>query len=198
MQNNKSLRSLQEELDDSVTKAKELGAIPEVGDKDDVDVSDGVSTTKPAADAEAEDLETLKMLADSYREVTGQALPPNMTVEQAYKELKMRAMAAWGGEIEMLSAPSEDSINAESNAPEDREERGLKRLAKGFKKARVSTPANITFPACTQLCALTQQICSLCHTPPSPSPSTSVDVARGRRRDQRVAPQRRRLGSVHA
>ena len=128
MQSNKSLLTLQAEmsLQKSQTtpmlttvessEGEAAAAAVDVGD----DGADGIAPAPaaPVALGEPSDAEVLQMLADSYREITGRAMPSDMTVEQAHAELKMRTIAAWGGDLQLLAAPSMDSIKeaAESSS----------------------------------------------------------------------------------
>ena len=165
MQSNKSLLTLQKELGQSMARMKlETPAIEEDSGEA-IDVGDAASVPPPAGNGAAahlnpeedgdddhsaeapsksvplgavQDWEVLQALADSYREVTGRAMPEDMTAEQAYAELKMRTIAAWGGDVEMLAAESTDSVKSvgDSEASEDREERQIRKLGKAFKSAR--------------------------------------------------------------
>ena len=93
-----SSKSCMDAVDDSSKSSKEV-----------IDVSD--------AQVLEEELETLQMLADSYREMTGRAMPLDMTVEQAYAELRVLTMKAWQDSEDSAAADADIDTSAVTSTP---------------------------------------------------------------------------------
>lgn len=79
-----------------------------------------------------EEEEVLQMLKDSYREVTGHAIPDSMTVDEAYAELRLRTMAAWQGEDDIAEEEEEEAGSGLSV---------LEKLRKGIVMTKISLRA---------------------------------------------------------
>lgn len=80
------------------------------------------------------DEEVLQMLADSYREVTGRAMPPTMTAEEAYAELRLRTVAAWQGDLNALS----ESLRSSEGSPAEKRSSMVDSMRTSARRSRLS------------------------------------------------------------
>jgi len=121
--------------------AEEAGQMPSVteGDEEKETLS-AVQESAAAGEGDDDDDDLLQMLKDSFREVTGHAMPASMTLEEGYAALRLRTVASWMEHGDDL--PDADTgpgaLVRSTTAPVDKLRRGIRKSRNSLRMGKVT------------------------------------------------------------
>jgi len=88
-----------------------------------------------------DDDDLLQMLKDSFREVTGHAMPAGMTLQEGYAALRLKTVASWmadGDELPTASTKGPGTLHRLQTSPMDKMRRGIRKSRMSLRMGKVT------------------------------------------------------------